>query len=115
AHETVRDQDGLALSSRNAYLSAAERAEAPQLYAVLRQIQGRLEQGCVDHAELEGTAAAELARRGWQVDYLTVRRQRDLGAPTQEEIQNGEPLVALGAAKLGATRLIDNLEMQYWV
>lgn len=112
AHETVRDSDGLALSSRNMYLSAAERAEAPALYATLQQIQGRLAQGCDDQAQLEGEAAAELVRRGWQIDYVSVRRQRDLGIPTSQEIRAGEPLVALAAAKLGATRLIDNLEMQ---
>src|SRR3546814_10475183 len=69
AHETVRDSDGLALSSRNAYLSATERAEAPVLYATLQQIQSRLGQGCDDQAQLEGEAVAELTRRGWQVDY----------------------------------------------
>lgn len=113
AHETVRDHDGLALSSRNMYLSETERAEAPRLYAELQSIQGRLAQGCSDLAQLEGEAAAELARRGWQVDYMSLRRQRDLGMPTEDEIRRGEPLVALAAAKLGDTRLIDNLEMQY--
>ena len=113
AHETVRAEDGLALSSRNVYLSETERAEAPHLYAKLQQIREQLEHGCDDHAQLEGEAKAELARRGWQVDYLSVRRQRDLGVPTSEEIRAGEPLVALAAAKLGSTRLIDNLEMQY--
>ncbi|HLU18816.1 MAG TPA: pantoate--beta-alanine ligase [Pusillimonas sp.] len=113
AHETVRDHDGLALSSRNVYLSPAERAEAPRLYAMLRQIQQRLEQGCHDQLQLEGEAREELSRRGWSVDYVSVRRQRDLGVPTTAEIRAGEPLVALAAAKLGSTRLIDNLEMQY--
>ena len=113
AHETVRDHDGLALSSRNVYLSAAERAEAPRLYALLQRIQGQLQQGCADREQLEGEALADLSGRGWQVDYVSLRRQRDLGIPATEEIRAGEPLVALAAAKLGATRLIDNLEMHY--
>jgi len=113
AHETVRDHDGLALSSRNVYLSEAERAEAPRLYALLQRIQNQLKQGCADREQLEGEALADLSGRGWQVDYVSLRRQRDLGIPTAEEIRAGEPLVTLAAAKLGATRLIDNLEMQY--
>lgn len=113
AHETVRDHDGLALSSRNAYLTPAERVEAPRLYAVLQRLRDRLAQGSDDRARLEGEAVAELARHGWQVDYVSLRRQRDLGMPATEEVRAGEPLVALAAAKLGATRLIDNLEMQY--
>ncbi len=112
AHETVRADDGLALSSRNVYLSDAERAEAPQLYATLQQLKARLLAGCHDQAELEGEAIAGLVRRGWQVDYFSLRRQSDLHLPTVEEIRGGEPLVALAAAKLGKTRLIDNLEIQ---
>ena len=111
AHETVRDTDGLALSSRNRYLSESERAEAPQLFACLQAIRTRLLAGAVNPDELTGEAAAFLAARGWEVDYLTLRRQRDLCAPTAEEIRNAEPLVILSAAKLGATRLIDNLEV----
>jgi len=111
AHETVRADDGLALSSRNRYLSDAERAEAPALYAELRRIDQRLAAGERDAAALERDAAAELARRGWQVDYVAVRRQRDLKRPQAADLQAGEPLVALAAAKLGATRLIDNLEL----
>jgi len=111
AHETVRADDGLALSSRNRYLSDADRAEAPALYAELRRIDQRLAAGERDAAALERDAAAELARRGWQVDYVAVRRQRDLKRPQAADLQAGEPLVALAAAKLGATRLIDNLEL----
>ncbi|HUH88526.1 MAG TPA: pantoate--beta-alanine ligase [Pusillimonas sp.] len=111
AHETVRDEHGLALSSRNAYLTPAERQEAPRLYATLQQIQARLDSGASDRVEIEGEAAAQLSRRGWQVDYMALRRQRDLGVPSLDEIRSGEPLVALAAAKLGSTRLIDNLEM----
>lgn len=111
AHETVRDADGLALSSRNMYLSPAERGEAPQLYAALQAVQARIRAGDADKAELEGQAIAALARRGWQVDYVALRRQRDLHEPSAEEIRAGEPLVVLAAARLGGTRLIDNLEI----
>ncbi|WZB63006.1 pantoate--beta-alanine ligase [Achromobacter xylosoxidans] len=115
AHETVRADDGLALSSRNRYLSDAERAEAPALYAELRAIEQRLVAGATDSAALEAEAAASLARRGWLVDYISVRRQRDLKRPEAADLAAGEPLVALAAAKLGATRLIDNLELAYRV
>ncbi|OXR50803.1 pantoate--beta-alanine ligase [Pusillimonas sp. T2] len=111
AHETVRDADGLALSSRNRYLSPEERAEAPQLYACLSAIQDQLQAGATDSAELTQAAISRLTARGWDVDYLTLRRQRDLGTPSAEEIKAREPLVVLSAAKLGATRLIDNLEV----
>ncbi|CRE00605.1 pantoate--beta-alanine ligase [Bordetella pertussis] len=110
AHETVRADDGLALSSRNRYLSEAERAEAPVLYETLRGIARRRAGGEQDPAALERVAAQALADRGWKVDYVAVRRQRDLKAPDVAEMSAGEPLVALAAAKLGATRLIDNLE-----
>ncbi|AOB32827.1 pantoate--beta-alanine ligase [Bordetella sp. H567] len=111
AHETVRAQDGLALSSRNRYLSPAERAEAPALYAQLQQVQQELAGGQHDAAALEAAATAALAGRGWQVDYIAVRRRRDLKAPDAADMAAGEPLVVLAAAKLGATRLIDNLEL----
>lgn len=110
-HETVRDTDGLALSSRNRYLSEAERAEAPRLYATLRAVQAGLKAGATDAAALEAAALRELTDHGWQVDYVSLRRQRDLKAPEAAQIAAGEPLVALAAAKLGATRLIDNLEI----
>jgi len=111
AHETVRDADGLALSSRNMYLSAEERAEAPAMYASLRSLQQRLREGEHDVTRLENDMAAHLQGRGWKVDYVAVRRQRDLKRPDIAEVAAGEPLVALAAAKLGATRLIDNLEL----
>lgn len=111
AHETVRAQDGLALSSRNRYLSAEDRAEAPALYAALQNIKQRVAAGEHDLSVVEQEAMQALAGRGWQVDYLAVRRQRDLQRPELAEIAAGEPLVALAAAKLGATRLIDNLEL----
>jgi pantoate--beta-alanine ligase len=96
--ETVREADGLAMSSRNGYLSAAERAEAPRLHQVLHMVKhGRLD---------PGGAVRELAAAGWQPDYVEIRRQSDLGRPLPG--QSG--LVVLGAARLGTTRLIDNLE-----
>ena len=111
AHETVRADDGLALSSRNQYLQEAERAEAPRLYAGLRELQSRLHAGEHDTAKLEAEAIARLAARGWSVDYIAVRRQRDLHKPSVDEVAAGEPLVVVAAARLGVTRLIDNLEL----
>lgn len=108
--ETTRSEAGLALSSRNGYLSEAERAEALQLSLALRGL-GR-EALAAAHAlpqqreALEAAALAALKARGWAPDYLTVRRRSDLQAP-----QAGDPLVVLGAARLGSTRLIDNLEI----
>ncbi|MFV9474339.1 pantoate--beta-alanine ligase [Advenella sp. RU8] len=112
AHETVREPSGLALSSRNRYLSDAERAEAPILYATLNQVKDRLQAGETEPAALEDFARSTLSRRGWQVDYVSVRKQLDLHEPTAEDIANKTPLVVLAAAKLGATRLIDNLEIE---
>ena len=111
AHETVRADDGLALSSRNRYLSPAERAEAPALYQALQSLRQQVAAGARDLPAIERAAAQALAARGWQVDYLAVRRQRDLQAPQPQDLAACEPLVALAAAKLGATRLIDNLEL----
>ncbi|MCC2597606.1 pantoate--beta-alanine ligase [Pusillimonas sp. MFBS29] len=111
AHETVRDADGLALSSRNGFLQPSERAEAPQLYAALQTVAAGVLAGNADAASLEGQAVQALTARGWDVDYVSLRRQRDLIAPASQEILDGEPLVVLAAAKLGATRLIDNLEI----
>ena len=110
-HETVRDPDGLALSSRNRFLSEVERKEAPRLYATLNEVRDRLRGGEADLASLEHDAQRTLAANGWKVDYVSVRRRRDLKAPTAEEVAAGELLVVLTAAKLGATRLIDNLEI----
>lgn len=112
AHETVREPSGLALSSRNRYLSDAERAEAPFLYATLNQVKDRLLAGETEPAALDEFARNTLAQRGWEVDYVSVRKQLDLHVPTAQEIANKTPLVVLAAAKLGATRLIDNLEIE---
>jgi pantoate--beta-alanine ligase len=110
-HETVRDADGLALSSRNRFLSALERAEAPRLYQRLLFVRERIRSGDAALAQIETEAERELARTGWQVDYLAVRRRRDLRAPTADEVAAKEPQIVLAAARLGATRLIDNLEI----
>jgi pantoate--beta-alanine ligase len=98
AGETVREPDGLAISSRNAYLSREERAEAPRLHSVLKAVATGQKTG--------RQALDELARAGWRPDYVEVRRRADLAAPQGAE----RSLVVLGAAWLGATRLIDNLE-----
>lgn len=111
AHETVRAEDGLALSSRNVYLQPTERTEAPQLFAQLRIMQAKVRAGAADAALLEQEATNYLQSRGWLVDYIAIRRRRDLHKPSYAEILAGEPLVVLAAAKLGATRLIDNLEL----
>jgi pantoate--beta-alanine ligase len=105
--ETVRADDGLALSSRNGYLSVNERAEAPQLSIALNAIRVALQQGQRDFAELENSAANTLKERGWQPDYVSIRRQMDL----LEAAMTETAFVVLAAARLGKTRLIDNLEI----
>ena len=105
--ETVRADDGLALSSRNGYLSAAERTEAPRLYRELNRIREFLKQGEQDIFRLENAAVAVLTAAGWHTDYVAVRRQADLSAPQAI----GVPLVVLAASRLGSTRLIDNIEI----
>ena len=112
AAETVRNDDGLALSSRNGYLSPEQRAEAPRLNAVLAEVKRQVLSGERDFARIEQHARDTLAAAGWQPDYISVRRQADLRAPdAQGGAAIGGPLVVLAAAKLGATRLIDNLEI----
>lgn len=111
AGDTARADDGLALSSRNGYLSAAERAEAVQLSMALQAMQAAVRTGERDVAAIEARAMATMASRGWKPDYMTLRRRADLLAPTEADLVAGTPLVALAAAKLGATRLIDNLEV----
>jgi pantoate--beta-alanine ligase len=106
AAETVREASGLALSSRNSYLQATERAEAVQLQATLARLAAAVRSGRTDWQRLEHEAVDSLAARGWQPDYVAVRRRSDLLPPSA-----GEPLVALAAAKLAGTRLIDNLEI----
>jgi pantoate--beta-alanine ligase len=105
--ETVRAPDGLALSSRNMYLSAQERAEAPRLHQVLSAVCAELKGGARDFQRMDQQAMTELLRHGWQPDYVAVRRQADLHPPTERDRE----LVVLGAARLGRTRLIDNVEL----
>lgn len=109
AAETVRDHDGLALSSRNRYLQPAERAEAPRLYALLNELREAVRAGRRDFDALEQHALRTLETHGWKPDYVAVRKQANLRAPQAQD--HDAPLVVLAAAKLGATRLIDNLEI----
>jgi len=111
AGETQRAGDGLALSSRNSYLTPEQRQEAVQLSMALRALgdAARNTPGLPDLAALEAQAMQALARRGWKPDYLTVRRRTDLMPPPGPLAD--VPLVVLGAAKVGNTRLIDNLEI----
>jgi len=105
--ETSRAADGLALSSRNQYLTPEERTEAAFLSRTLGGVGAVLKGGAVDYAGAEREAASMLAKRGWQVEYVAVRKQADLGVPAKGENR----LVVLAAARLGKTRLIDNLEV----
>lgn len=111
AAETYRADDGLALSSRNGYLSEQERAEAPQLFKLLNEVAGEVRAGHLDIFELERHAMAKLAGRGWKPDYISIRKRSDLQPPSAGDLAKQEPLVVLAAAKLGTTRLIDNLEI----
>jgi len=108
---TVRADDGLALSSRNGYLGADERVEAVALSHALQHLAAAARDPRQTLAQMEAAAAHELRIRGWAPDYLTLRRRSDLLSPTDAERSGGMPLVVLGAARLGATRLIDNLEL----
>lgn len=105
--ETVRDSDGLALSSRNGYLTAEERAKAPQLQRELKAIREALESGSRRFDRHDEMAAANLTMAGWKVDYVSLRTQVDLAPPKPHDTK----LVVLAAAWLGKTRLIDNLEI----
>jgi pantoate--beta-alanine ligase len=105
--ETIRAEDGLALSSRNAYLSQSERAEAPQLQMSLQRIsQAIRNHSDVDIHALTQAEIASLHQRGWQVDYISIRSQHGLAEITSDDTD----LVILAAARLGSTRLLDNLE-----
>lgn len=104
AGETVRAADGLALSSRNGFLSPAERTLAPVLYQQLTRIQIALQQGARDYTQLQQEASNTLTQLGWQVDYMTICDEQLNPANTQTQ-----SWVVLGAARLGTTRLIDNI------
>ncbi len=106
AGETTRAEDGLALSSRNGYLDPSQRVEAVTLSRTLAGVGVEVARGRRDWPAMEEAAMQSLTARGWQPDYVAIRRRSDLGTPTQ-----GDTLVVLAAAKLGSTRLIDNLEL----
>ncbi|HEY5799621.1 MAG TPA: pantoate--beta-alanine ligase [Burkholderiaceae bacterium] len=114
AAETYRAEDGLALSSRNMYLSAQERAEAPTLFQQLNAVADGVRSGGIDAggiAQIEARAMDTLRGRGWNPDYISVRKRGDLQIASEVELEAGAPLVVLAAARLGTTRLIDNLEI----
>jgi pantoate--beta-alanine ligase len=118
--ETLRADDGLALSSRNGYLNAQERAQATALYTALQGVQqglsvlyakGATEVTPAALAQLEAQAVQALLDQGWAPDYVSIRRQANLLLPESQQGHNPVPLVVLAAARLGNTRLIDNLEL----
>ena len=106
AGQTARADDGLALSSRNGYLSATERSEAPRLYRTLQAVAQAIQAGRHDFATLEAEAMEKLVENQWKPDYIAVRNQADLQLPALTD-----RLVIVAAAWLGKTRLIDNLEV----
>ena len=116
--ETIRESDGLAMSSRNRYLSTDERQEAVWLSKTLHQVADRIRQGQAstritvdDVVEIESAAKQILNHRGWNTDYISVRRRSDLQAPRAADLAKPNQLVVLAASRCGATRLIDNLEI----
>jgi pantoate--beta-alanine ligase len=106
AAETVRESNGIALSSRNGYLDGSQRIEAVELYNALRRAAGQVKAGRTDWPRIESEALESLKARGWQPDYVAIRRRSDLRSP-----EAADPLVILAAARLGHTRLIDNWEI----
>jgi pantoate--beta-alanine ligase len=109
--ETVRDANGLALSSRNGYLDGSQRDKAAQLHAELSKVAAAVKSGRTDWLSLEREAQESLGASGWQPDYMAIRRRSDLSQPSAGSPSTAEPLAVLGAARLGGTRLIDNLEI----
>jgi pantoate--beta-alanine ligase len=105
---TVRDSDGLAMSSRNQYLTSAERQVAPRIYQTLRAAANRLQAGDTEFSSIERTGVEALAKGGMKPDYFSVRRAQDLGAPAPDT----KHLVVLTAARLGKARLIDNIQVR---
>jgi pantoate--beta-alanine ligase len=104
--DTVRESTGLAMSSRNGYLSGEQRIEATHLYGELLKVATAVRAGDKNYQSLESSAYRALTIRGWSPEYIAVRRRMDLGEPAAES-----PLVVVAAARLGATRLIDNIEI----
>jgi len=105
---TVRDSDGLAMSSRNQYLTPAERGVAPRIYQTLQAAANRLQAGDTEFASIERTGVEALTKAGMKPDYFSVRRAQDLGAPAPDT----KHLVVLTAARLGRARLIDNIQVR---
>lgn len=105
---TVRDADGLAMSSRNRYLSTQERARAPVLYALLQQVAQRLREGAGNLVDLQQEATKRLEQAGFRPEYVSIRRAVDLAEP----VSTDAALVVLAAAWLGRARLIDNLVVE---
>jgi pantoate--beta-alanine ligase len=105
---TVRDSDGLAMSSRNQYLTPAEREVAPRIYQALQAAANRLQAGDTEFSSIERTAVQALTTAGMKPDYFSVRRAQDLGAPAPDTTH----LVVLTAARLGKARLIDNIQVR---
>jgi len=103
--ETVRENDGLAMSSRNQYLTDEERALAPLLYEALAGIGAALQNGKRDYGELENAAIGQLEKAGFSIDYLAVRRAQNLAPPDRD----CDELVVIAAVHLGDARLIDNI------
>ena len=102
---TQREEDGLAQSSRNQYLSEEERAIAPKLYEILSGVGNDLESGKRNYEELEKQAVSDLRKLGFEPDYVSIRRAENLGMPDRDN----DELVVLGAAHMGKARLIDNV------
>jgi pantoate--beta-alanine ligase len=105
---TVRDSDGLAMSSRNQYLTPPERQIAPRIYQTLLGAANRLQAGDTEFASIERAGVEALEKAGMKPDYFSVRRAQDLGAPAQDV----KHLVVLTAARLGRARLIDNIQVR---
>ena len=105
---TLREEDGLAMSSRNQYLTDEERRVAPTLYATLREIGDALETGAHDYEGLEKRAVNQLEAKGFEPEYVSIRRAENLEKPDRET----DELVVMAAARLGKARLIDNVIVQ---
>ncbi|MEM5451459.1 MULTISPECIES: pantoate--beta-alanine ligase [Paraburkholderia] len=110
AGDTIRDIDGLALSSRNRFLTPEQRVEAPTLYRLLNGAREDILSGRQDIQRIERRVFSTLVDRGWKPDYISVRKQADLRSPMEQDVVDRK-LVVLAAARLGSTRLIDNLEI----
>ena len=106
ASETKREADGLAMSSRNGYLTPAQKLEAPSLYRALALLVDTVKKGNTDFASLEAQTTQFLTQLGWIVDYISIRSAETLLPATSADLK----LVVLGAARQGTTRLIDNIE-----